>query len=119
MHIDLSAHTPLVVHGDAVLLRHVLANLMRNAIQYNHPGGQVRVRLDLATVTVTNTGVRVPAELIPGLFEPFLRLDADRTATTGRGLALSIAVSIAETRHATLTAQSGVEGGLALTLDIP
>ncbi|MEV7075073.1 HAMP domain-containing sensor histidine kinase [Streptomyces sp. NPDC093990] len=119
VHIDLSAYTPLVVRGDAVLLRHLLTNLMRNAIQYNHPGGYVRVRLDVATLTVTNTGVRVPAELIPGLFEPFRRLDADRTATTGHGLGLSIAASIAEAHHATLTAQPGAEGGLVLALRFP
>ncbi|MFI8219919.1 sensor histidine kinase [Streptomyces sp. NPDC085932] len=119
VHIDLSAHTPLVVRGDAVLLCHVLVNLMRNAIQYNHPGGQVRVRLGVATVTVTDTGVRVPAELISGLFEPFRRLDADRTATTGHGLGLSIAVSLAEAHHAMLTAQPGAQGGLTLTLRFP
>ncbi|GGP31396.1 two-component sensor histidine kinase [Streptomyces variabilis] len=119
VHIDLCADTPLVVHGDGVLLRHLLTNLMRNAIQYNHPGGQVCVRLDVATVTVTNTGVRVPAELVPGLFEPFRRLDADRTATTGHGLGLSIASSIAEAHHATLTARPGVEGGLAVALRFP
>jgi signal transduction histidine kinase len=117
--IDLGADTPLVVPGDPVLLRHLLTNLIRNAIQYNRPGGSVRVRLAAATVTVTNTGPQVPAERIPDLFEPFRRLDADRTATTGHGLGLSIAASIAEAHHATLTAQPGPEGGLALTLRFP
>ncbi|MEU9608486.1 HAMP domain-containing sensor histidine kinase [Streptomyces sp. NPDC048057] len=119
VHVDLSADTPLVVRGDAVLLRHLLTNVIRNAIQYNRPGGDVRVQLDITTVTVTNTGSRVPAERIPDLFEPFRRLDADRTATTGHGLGLSIAASIAEAHHAALTAQPGPEGGLAVTLCFP
>lgn len=119
VHIDLSAGTRPVVPGDPVLLRHLLTNLIRNAIQYNHPGGSVRVRLDAATVTVTNTGPHVPAERIPDLFEPFRRLDVDRTATTGHGLGLSIAASIAEAHHAPLTARPGPEGGLALTLRFP
>ncbi|MDD9381085.1 HAMP domain-containing sensor histidine kinase [Streptomyces sp. ZAF1911] len=110
------AGVPLVVPGDPVLLRHLLTNLIRNAIQYNHPGGHVLVRLDASTVTVTNTGTRVPADRIPDLFEPFRRLDGDRTATTGHGLGLSIAASIAQAHHATLTARPGPEGGLALTL---
>ncbi|MFB6517700.1 sensor histidine kinase [Streptomyces sp. NPDC056401] len=110
------AGVPLVVPGDPVLLRHLLTNLIRNAIQYNHPGGHVLVRLDASTVTVTNTGARVPADRIPDLFEPFRRLDGDRTATTGHGLGLSIAASIAQAHHATLTARPGPEGGLALTL---
>lgn len=119
VHIDLSADTPLVVRGDPVLLHHLLTNLIHNAIQYNHPGGHVRVRLEALTVTVTNTGPHVPAERIPDLFEPFRRLDADRTATTGHGLGLSIAASIADAHNATLTAQPGAEGGLALTLRFP
>ncbi|MEU9246380.1 HAMP domain-containing sensor histidine kinase [Streptomyces sp. NPDC048385] len=119
VHIDVGADTRPVVPGDPVLLRHLLTNLIRNAIQYNHRGGSVRVRLGAATVTVTNTGPHVPAERIPDLFEPFRRLDVDRTATTGHGLGLSIAASIAEAHHATLTARPGPEGGLALTLRFP
>ncbi|WP_308401313.1 HAMP domain-containing sensor histidine kinase [Streptomyces sp. AC512_CC834] len=117
--VDVGADTPLVVPGEPVLLRHLLTNLIHNAVQYNHPGGHVRVRLDASTVTVTNTGPHVPAEWIPDLFEPFRRLDADRTATTGHGLGLSIAASIAEAHHATLTAQPGTDGGLVLTLRFP
>ncbi|WP_413798240.1 sensor histidine kinase [Streptomyces iranensis] len=117
--IDLDADTPLAVPGDPVLLRHLLTNLIRNAIQYNHPGGHVRIRLDTPTVTVTNTGPHVSPEQLPDLFEPFRRLDGDRTATTGHGLGLSIAYSIAKAHHATLTAQPGTEGGLTLTLRFP
>ncbi|MCX5129840.1 HAMP domain-containing sensor histidine kinase [Streptomyces sp. NBC_00347] len=115
-HAGTDAGVPPTVPGDPVLLRHLLTNLIRNAIQYNHPGGHVLVRLDASTVTVTNTGARVPADRIPDLFEPFRRLDGDRTATTGHGLGLSIAASIAQAHHATLTARPGPEGGLALTL---
>ncbi|MFI9756320.1 sensor histidine kinase [Streptomyces sp. NPDC051963] len=119
LHIEVDAATPLVVPGDPVLLRHLLANLIRNAVQYNHPGGQVLVQLAAATMTVTNTGPRIPAYRIPDLFEPFRRLDADRTATTGHGLGLSISASIAQAHHATLTARPGQEGGLTLTLRFP
>lgn len=104
---DAGAGTPLVVPGDPVLLRHLLANLVGNAVQYNHPGGHVLVRLGASTVTVTNTGRQVPADRIPDLFEPFRRLDGDRTASTGHGLGLSIAASIAQAHHATLTARPG------------
>ncbi|MCX4775619.1 sensor histidine kinase [Streptomyces sp. NBC_01264] len=117
---DTDTGTPLVVAGDPVLLRHLLANLISNAVQYNHPGGHVLVRLDASSVTVTNTGPRVPADRVPDLFEPFRRLDGDRTASTGHGLGLSIAASIARAHHATLTAHpGGPEGGLTLTLHFP
>ncbi|CAM5301819.1 hypothetical protein SAVIM338S_00456 [Streptomyces avidinii] len=117
--LDTDAATSLVVPGDPVLLRHLLTNLIGNAIRYNHPRGRVLVHLDASTLTVTNTGPRIPADRIPGLFEPFRRLDQDRTATTGHGLGLSIAASIARAHHATLTARPGPEGGLALTLRFP
>ncbi|MFC8448991.1 sensor histidine kinase [Kitasatospora sp. NPDC057223] len=117
--LDTDAATPLVVSGDPVLLRHLLTNLISNAIQYNHHGGHVLVRLDASTLTVTNTGPRIPADRIPDLFEPFRRLNQDRTATTGHGLGLSIAASIAHAHHAALTARPGPEGGLILTLRFP
>lgn len=68
---------------------------------------------------MTATGPRVPAHLVPGLFEPFRRLDGDRTATTGPGLGLSIAASIAQAHQATLTAGPGPEGGLTPALRLP
>ncbi|MEY9928075.1 signal transduction histidine kinase [Catenulispora sp. GP43] len=116
--LDADADAPLVVPGDPVLVRHLLTNLTRNAIQYNQPGGQVRIRLDTATATATvaNTGPAVAPEKIPDLFEPFRRHGPDRTASTGHGLGLSIARSIAEAHGAELTARARDEGGLVLTL---
>lgn len=70
-------------------------------------------------MTVANTGPRIPADRVPDLFEPFHRLDGDRTATTGHGLGLSIAASIADAHHAVLTARPGADGGLTLTLRLP
>jgi len=108
------------VAGDRILLRHLLANVVRNAVQYNHPGGHVRVRVGDRTLTVTNTGPTVPAEDIPALFEPFRRHAPDRTAPTpGHGLGLPIAASIAEAHTATLTAAPGPRGGLTVTLRFP
>ncbi|MFF2845327.1 sensor histidine kinase [Streptomyces sp. NPDC058001] len=110
---------PLTVLGDPVLLRHLLANLIGNAVQYNHPGGRVGVRLEARTLTVTNTGPKIPAERIPDLFEPFRRLTQDRTATTGHGLGLSIVSAIAKSHEAELRAEPGKEGGLTVTLRFP
>ncbi|RII13035.1 Signal transduction histidine-protein kinase BaeS [Streptomyces sp. YIM 130001] len=117
--IALEAGAAPTVPGDPVLLRHLLTNLIRNAVQYNQPAGHVRVHLDARTLTVTNTGPVVPPERIPGLFDPFRRLATDRTTTTGHGLGLSIAASIATAHHATLTAAPAPDGGLTLTLHFP
>lgn len=117
--VEVSASTPMMIPGDPVLMRHLLTNLMDNAIQYNEPGGHVRVRLDAPQVTVTNTGPHIPADRIPSLFEPFRRLAGDRTSTTGHGLGLSIAASIAEAHGATLEARPATRGGLTVTLRLP
>ncbi|MEO3852717.1 ATP-binding protein [Streptomyces sp. B8F3] len=108
------------VRGDRILLRHLMTNVVRNAVQYNHPGGRVRVRIEGRTVTVVNTGPPVPADKIPALFEPFRRLTPDRTAPTpGNGLGLPVAASIAEAHAAALTATPGPQGGLTVTLRFP
>ncbi|WP_327250887.1 sensor histidine kinase [Streptomyces sp. NBC_01244] len=119
LRLETDARSPMVLPGDPVLLRHLLTNVIRNAIQYNHPGGHVLVRAGASTVSVTNSGPRVPADRVPDLFEPFRRLDGDRTATSGHGLGLSIAASIAQAHHATLAARPGPEGGLTVTLHFP
>ncbi|WP_245880529.1 sensor histidine kinase [Streptomyces zhaozhouensis] len=108
---------PARTTGDPVLLRHLVVNLVGNALQYNRPDGRVEVTLDGATLTVANTGAPVPADQIAGLFEPFRRLGQDRVGTTGHGLGLSIVRSIARAHGAALRAEPGPDGGLAITVD--
>ncbi|AUH42086.1 ATP-binding protein [Streptomyces sp. CMB-StM0423] len=118
--LTVEAADAALVRGDRVLLRHLLTNVVRNAVQYNHAGGHVRVRIEDRTVTVANTGPPVPAGKIPALFEPFRRLTPDRTAPTpGHGLGLAIAASIAEAHAADLTAAPAPSGGLTVTLRLP
>lgn len=117
--LDVTAPAPLTVVGNPLLLRHLLANLVHNAIQYNHPGGRVRVRVEDRTVTVTNTGPHVPQDRVADLFEPFRRHARDRTATDGHGLGLSIVRSISRAHDAALTAEAGKEGGLTVALHFP
>ncbi|MGW5211722.1 hybrid sensor histidine kinase/response regulator [Streptomyces sp. NPDC004051] len=117
--VAVTSDRPLTVLGDPLLLRHLLTNLIRNAIQYNHSGGRVRVRLEDHTLTVANTGPTVPADRVPDLFEPFRRLDQDRVGTTGHGLGLAIVRSIAEAHGTEATAEPGRPGGLTVTVRFP
>ncbi|MFI1485262.1 sensor histidine kinase [Streptomyces sp. NPDC020747] len=117
--VEVSADGQLTVLGDPVLLRHLLTNLVRNAVQYNHTGGRVRVVIDGRTLTVANTGPPVPADRVPELFEPFRRLAQDRVGTTGHGLGLAIVRSIAEAHGTEATAEPGLPGGLVVTVPFP
>jgi signal transduction histidine kinase len=108
---------PYLVGGDPVLLAQLIGNLLRNAVLYNKPGGTVSVRLDRELV-VSNTGPTVPAEAVPGLFEPFRRL-RDRIGTTGSGLGLSIVQSVARAHQGSVTARPNGGGGLVVQVNLP
>ncbi len=112
------------VSGDPVLLERLMANLVSNAIKYNEAGGWVEVQVaDLAAgpvLAVRNSGQRVPAELVPALFEPFRRLGADRVrGRGGAGLGLAIVRSIVSAHGGTIHARPRAEGGLDLEISLP
>lgn len=108
---------PVTVMGDPVLLRHLVRNLIANALTYNKPGGHIRVRLSDQVLTVSNTGNPIPTESVPHLFEPFHRLN-ERTYVPGEGtgLGLTLVASIARAHHAHPTAYANPGGGLTLTV---
>jgi signal transduction histidine kinase len=108
---------PYLVEGDPVLLAQLIGNLLRNAVLYNKPGGTVSVRLDRELV-VSNTGPTVPADAVPGLFEPFRRL-RDRTGTAGSGLGLSIVQSVARAHQGSVRARPNGGGGLVVQVNLP
>ncbi|MFC8076169.1 sensor histidine kinase [Streptomyces sp. NPDC057307] len=114
--VTLIADRPLPVEGDPVLLRHLLTNLLHNAVQYNRPGGAVSLSLAGRTLTVANSGKPVRPDQISDLFEPFRRLGEDRTGSTGHGLGLSIAKSITVAHGARIAARPGDDGGLTVSV---
>jgi signal transduction histidine kinase len=111
------------VPGDPPLLERLVGNLVTNAIAYNEPGGWIEVEVASEpgpALTVRNTGQLVPAEAVPGLFEPFRRLTADRTSHGGgAGLGLSIVRSITAAHGGTLQARPRPGGGLIVEIDLP
>jgi signal transduction histidine kinase len=117
---------PAAVSGDALLLERTVSNLVENALRYNVRGGRVTVRTGTAAgrvaLTVTNSGPQVPADQIARLLQPFQRLDAERLSQhdgLGLGLGLSIVAAIASAHDASLTAQPGPAGGLAIQISFP
>jgi signal transduction histidine kinase len=112
------------VLGDSALVERLVANLIENAITYNQSGGVVEVdtgtKAERAFLSVANTGPAVPPEEVERLFEPFQRLQRDRTASAGRhGLGLSIVRAIATAHDAEVSAEPRPEGGLVVTVTFP
>jgi two-component system, OmpR family, sensor kinase len=93
---------PVLVRGDEHRLHQVLANLLSNAARHTPAGTGVTVAVSvghgIATITVTDTGPGIPAELQPTVFERFIRGDVSRSraaGSSGLGLAIVQAVTAA------------------------
>jgi two-component system phosphate regulon sensor histidine kinase PhoR len=104
--------------GDPVRLRQVVVNLIDNAIKYTPPGGTISVTSGIAHekafLEVTDSGVGIPQEAIPYLFERFYRVDGARTRQLGgTGLGLAIVKSICTAFGGTVTVQSALGAGTA------
>jgi heavy metal sensor kinase len=98
---------PAEVTGDATRLGQVITNLLSNAIKYNRPGGSVTVTLTRdpqhVVLTVADTGIGIPEEDVPHIFERFYRVDKARSRTSGgNGLGLAICRSIIEAHGGTI-----------------
>lgn len=94
--LDMNLEGPLEIIGDEAKLRQVIINLVDNAIKYTPEGGRVMVDTyrgkNEAILKVSDTGIGIPAEDIPRIFDRFFRVDKARSrATGGTGLGLSIA----------------------------
>jgi signal transduction histidine kinase len=68
---------------------------------------------------VGNGGERIPAEVVPQLFEPFRRLARERTDAGGLGLGLSIVRAVAIAHGGTVRAEAPAGGGLTVTVTLP
>jgi signal transduction histidine kinase len=111
---------PLLLDADASLLQQALTNLVLNGIQAAGPKGTVTIgsHADAATVslTVSDTGPGVPAELTAQVFEPFF---TTKSAGEGTGLGLSIVRDVALEHAGTVDVASPPGRGALFTLRLP
>lgn len=99
------------VLGNQQRLRQVLNNLLSNALKYTRPGGWVRIAVqsddEYVTVRVEDSGIGIPIEEQPRIFERFYRVQSPETEkTTGTGLGLAIVKSIVEKHKGRVWVQS-------------
>ncbi|MBN2312303.1 MAG: PAS domain-containing protein [Sedimentisphaerales bacterium] len=118
--IEVSGQKPIVfdqVYVDKDMMSQVIVNLLSNAVKYTPAGGSVRVETmvdesaSLARVTVTDTGVGIPADEIEHVFDKFYRVGANNKQAKGTGLGLNLVKQIVEKIHdgkVFVTSQVGV-----------
>jgi heavy metal sensor kinase len=112
------------VQGDKDQLRRLVFNLVDNAIKFTPAKGTVRIgvaRADSeARIAVADSGIGIPPEHLPHVFQRFYRVDqAHRSEVDGTGLGLAIARSIAEAHGGSIAMESTVGVGTRVVLTLP
>src|SRR6476469_1103133 len=126
---------PFTLQGDRDQLARLFTNLVGNAVQYTPSNGRVEVLLQQVKrnhlvqlqVQVKDTGIGIPSEALPHIFDRFYRVDPARThenaeisvakpATTGSGLGLAIAQAIVENHQGQIAVESKADRGTTFTV---
>lgn len=125
LNFEEAAESP--IRADESLLRRMILNLLDNAIKYTPEAGHVTVACrragDEYVLSITDTGVGIPADLQPRIFERFFRADKARSRSEndggGAGLGLSISRWIAEAHHGLLKLTRSDSRGSTFTAYLP
>jgi signal transduction histidine kinase len=125
--IEVTVNLPakeVTVTADGGRVRQVVWNLLANAIVYNNPGGRVEVKVasddEAAMVEVRDTGIGIPGEELPFIFDKFFRVDKSRDAALGgTGLGLAIVRSLAELHGGRVEVESSPGQGAVFRVYLP
>lgn len=122
--LQVQARRPVRVEADAARLSQVLVNLIDNALRHTRHGGVIVVELDAqaneAVMRVRDTGEGIPYRDLPHIFERFYVADRSRTRESGgAGLGLAIVKGIVEAHGGSISAESTLGSGTAITIRLP
>ncbi|HEX6543150.1 MAG TPA: HAMP domain-containing sensor histidine kinase [Ktedonobacterales bacterium] len=124
IHFSVLNLEPVTVLGDPGQLRQLAVILIDNAIKYTPAGGKIRIAVsrngNLAAFSITDTGIGIPPEARPHIFERFYRADQARVRDQqGSGLGLAIGKWIAETHQGEISVHSQPGQGSTFTVLLP
>ncbi len=115
---------PTEIKGDEVRLRQMVWNILQNGIKYTQSGGELKISLqnedEFALLTIQDTGIGIPEEDLPQIFNRFYRVDKARTRDEGgSGLGLSICRQIAEAHKGKIEVESKLGVGTRFKIRLP
>jgi CheY-like chemotaxis protein len=106
---------PVYVHADKARLSQVLSNLLSNAAKYTNRGGKIWLSVERngknAVMRVRDTGIGIPAEMLPRVFELFTQVDHSiEKSQSGLGVGLTVVRRLVEMHEGTVEARSNGNG---------
>jgi two-component system, OmpR family, heavy metal sensor histidine kinase CusS len=117
---------PIIAELDRTLIQRAVGNLVANAVAHTPPGGSVMLNAsaeaDAVRIAVADTGVGIPAEALPRVFDRFYRVDASRSHAsggTGLGLAIVHSIMVLHGGKADIASQLGQGTQVSLHLPVP
>jgi two-component system phosphate regulon sensor histidine kinase PhoR len=124
VHIHRGAIEDLKVLGSELRLEQVLVNLLDNAVKFNRPNGDVTLTVRAlegkVRITICDTGIGIPSEDLPRVFERFYRVDKARSrAMGGTGLGLSIVRHLIEQMDGAVEVESRLGEGSEFKITLP
>jgi signal transduction histidine kinase len=117
-----TSHESIILNADHERLIQVIDNLLSNAIAYTNVGGKISIECSRSEsevrIAISDTGVGIPQEDIPRIFERFYRSDKSRQGL-GTGLGLSIVKEIVNAHDGDIVVESIVGVGTKFTINLP
>jgi signal transduction histidine kinase len=122
MRVEVPGDMPLM-EADRDKIKQVLLNLLSNAIKYNRTNGSVIVTGNFTeseqSITIQDTGLGIPEESIPHLFEKFYRVREHEGKASGTGLGLTICKQIIQGHNGRIEVKSKMGVGTSFTIHLP
>jgi len=131
--LKLQVKSELYIEADEDRLRQILINLLSNGISYTPEGGEVQLSAEIVDITnghedagekvritVSDTGIGIPKDDIPRIFERFYRVDKARSRSSGgTGLGLSIVKHLVDLHKGSIKVESIIGKGTAFIIELP
>jgi PAS domain S-box-containing protein len=124
--VELNAEIPeteIIIHGDRERLSNAIGHIISNAVKFTDKGGRVTVLVNNflkdAEVIVSDTGIGIPKEELPELFQKFSKINRPGSQVPGAGLGLAMAKKIIDLHNGLINVKSEVNKGTTFVIRLP